>query len=154
VKHLVQLPGVSKRVEVTEPGALSGMRVEVDGEALPRKGWLRPVYAVPTDGGGSMDVEVRFDAFRGGLQLKGPEFSVRAGEPIPTALAVLAFLPFALAGVGGAIGGAMGAIGWLANRQVAAQRWPLPARIVLMLAITVVAALAWLVAATAIATLL
>ena len=29
MKHLVQLPGVSKRVEVTEPGALSGMRVEV-----------------------------------------------------------------------------------------------------------------------------
>lgn len=148
MKYAVTIPGVSRRVEVTEPGALSSLRVEVDGQTLSRKGWLRPVYAIPTDGGATIDVEVRLDALRGGVQLIGPEFSVRAGQPIPLALGVMAFLPFLLAGVGGAVGGAVGAVGWMVNRKVAAQPWPVPARALLMLAISGVATLLWLVLAS------
>lgn len=141
--HRVALPTLNRTLTVTEPGPLSALKVEVDGQPLERKGWLRPIYTVPTGEGTSVDIEVRWDAFRGGLQVKGPEIDVRAGVPIPTPLAVLAFLPFALAGIGGAVGGALGAIGWVVNRTIAGLPWPLPARVVLMLGVTIVAALAW-----------
>jgi hypothetical protein len=147
VVHSVPLPTLGRTLTVTEPGPLSSLKVEIDGRALERKGWLRPVYAVPTGEGASVDVEVRWDALRGGIEVRGPEILAHAGAPIPTALAVLAFLPFGLAMVGGAMGGAIGAIGWVVNRSVAALRWPLPARLVLMLGVTVVDVLAWAVLA-------
>ena len=151
--HRVTLPTLNRTLTITEPGPLSALRVEVDGQRLERKGWLAPVYAVPTGEGMSVDVEVRWDAFRGGIEVRGPEILAHAGTKIPTALAVLAFLPFGLALVGGAIGGALGAIGWVVNRGIASMPWPLPARASLMLGVTVVTVLGWAVLAMALGAL-
>jgi hypothetical protein len=146
-RHSVPLPALNRTLVVTEPGPLSALRVEVDGVELQRKGWLRPVYTVPTGPDTSVDVEVRWDALRGGIEVRGPELSVHAGAKLPWALALMAMLPFGLAAVGGAVGGAVGALAWLINRQIASLRWPPPARVVLMLGVTLVAALGWAVLA-------
>lgn len=147
-RFVVEVPNAAGKVEVVEAGLLSGMKVELDGRAISRSGLFSPRYPIPTIDGAAFDLEVRADPMRGDFAVKGPGLDTRVGRPIPLALGLLAFLPFSLVAVGGAIGGLMGGLGWAANRQIARAELALPIRIALMLGVTIGAAAAWLALGT------
>lgn len=146
-RHVVDVPNARGRVELVEPGLFAGIRIELDGQPVTREGLFSPRYPIPTNDGGTFALEVRADPFRGGFTVKGPGLDGRVGDPIPLALGILAFLPFALVAVGGAIGGLMGGLGWAVNQQIARSDLPLPIRVALMLGVTLAAGAAWLVLA-------
>lgn len=153
-RHVVEVPDAAGRVEVIEPGMWSGVAVEVDGRAMPKAGMFSRSYPIPTRSGGTFDLEVIPDTFRGGVHVKGAGLDARLGEPIPTWLAILAFVPFGLVGVGGAIGGLFGGLGWALNRQIALSSIATPLRALAMLAVTGGAFVAWFVVAGGLALLL
>lgn len=146
-RHVVEVPDARGRVEVVEPGMWTGVAVEVDGQAVRKAGMFSRSYPIPTRSGGTFELEVIPDTFRGGIHVKGAGLDARFGEPIATWLAALAFLPFALVTVGGAIGGLFGGLGWAVNRQIALSSMPMPLRALAMLAVTGGAFLAWVVVA-------
>lgn len=146
-RHVIEVPDAAGRVEVVEPGTFSGVVVEVDGRAVPKAGMFSRSYPIPTRSGGTFDLEVMPDTFRGGVRVKGQGIDAQLGEQIPMWLAVLAFLPFGLVAVGGAIGGLLGGLGWAVNRQIALQSFPMPLRALAMLAVSGAVFVGWLVVA-------
>lgn len=148
-RHVVEVPNARGRVEVVEPGVFQGMRVELDGQPLAKKSLFSRIYAVPTSDGGTFDLDVAPDPFRGGFVVKGPGLDARLGDVVPLWLGILAFVPFSLVAVGGAIGGLCGGLGWGVNQFIARQDLPAPVRALLMLLVTGAAGIVWLVLATA-----
>lgn len=154
-RHVIEIPDAAGRVEVVEPGTWTGVVVEVDGRAIPKAGMFSRKYPIPTRNGRTFELEVTPDTFRGGVHVTGAGLDERLGEPIATWLAILAFLPFVLVPIGGALGGLTGGLGWGINRQIATtQSLPLPVRALLMLGVTFGAFVGWLVLAGAFALLL
>lgn len=145
-RHVVEVPGATGRVEVVEAGIFSGVEVLVDGQRVRRKGLMSPLRPIPTSNG-PVDLDVRADPLRGGLVVKGGGLDLRLGETYPMALGILAFLPFVLVGVGGAIGGAMGGVGWAINLMIARSTLPMPVRAAAMIGVTFAAAAVWFVLA-------
>lgn len=141
--HVVEIPNAAGRVEVIEPGMLSGLVVKVDGRPLAKSSFFSTTYPVPLQSGGTAEMKVVLDTLRGGFRVESEGFVQSYGEKIPALLAALAFLPFALVAVGGALGGGIGGLGWGANRLIAAQAWPLPVRAVAMLGVTVASFVVW-----------
>ncbi len=147
--HHVDLPNAAGKLEVQEPGALSGMQVTLDGRPLSRPGLFAKTYPVPARDGGVIEVAVTPDTFRGGVRVQAPGYDASFGEKIPILLAALAFLPFALVAVGGALGGLLGGLGWGVNRAISVQAFPMPLRALAMLVVSGGVFVLWLVVASA-----
>ena len=147
--HIVEIPNAAGRVEVTEPGMLSGLVVKVDGKPLAKSSFFSTTYPVPLQGGGTVETKVIPDTLRGGFRVESGGLVQSYGEKIPALRAALAFLPFALVAVGGALGGGIGGLGWGANRLIAAQAWPLPVRALAMIGVTLASFALWFVVAAA-----
>ena len=114
-QELVTIPGVSRRVTITQPGMWSGRQVLVDGQPAKKGGWGK--WIVPQDDGG--EVVVRVGEGVTGLFLVVGKETFPVGPRVPVWLGVLVMLPIGLVAIGGILGGALGGLGWFVNRQIA-----------------------------------
>ncbi len=74
----------------------------------------------------------------------------RTGPQVPVALRILALVPIGLIGLGGLVGGLIGALGVFANLAVARRSMPAIVKALLMLAVLAVTVVVWLIVALAI----
>jgi hypothetical protein len=74
----------------------------------------------------------------------------RTGGPVPLAVRILTLLPMLLVGIGGALGGIVGALGFVANSTVARTRIPSVVKALIMVGVSIVAYVVWLVLAVAV----
>jgi hypothetical protein len=146
----------------TEPIAIDGVAgpVVVSTNAL----WGTPVvmvgyqtasrigkreYALPSSFGGTVHATLRsrFADPYPTVEVNGVRH--RTGPKMPVVLQVIALLPIALVGIGGLIGGLIGALGVMANVAVARTRISSAGKAFIMIGIGVVAVAVFLVIATA-----
>lgn len=140
--HEVRVPGVRGVVTVQQQSVWTGAKLFLDGREMKRS-WGK--YALPCETGGS--VTARLQDMGTGLVLRVGDQKIPVGPQISGALAVLAFLPFVCAGLGGAIGGAFGGLGWAANRAIAHSKLSAPIKALAMIGVVVLAFLATLLVA-------
>lgn len=134
---------------VLESGFFAGnYTVTVAGQQAARIG--RGRYALPTAAGGSVPAVIRggfLDTYPT-LEINGVKH--RTGPAAPLALRILALLPLALIGVGGMVGGLIGALGMMANMAVGRLQIHAALRALLMIGVLGVAFGTWAVVAGAI----
>jgi len=73
----------------------------------------------------------------------------RTGPAVPVLLRILALVPIFLIGVGGALGGVIGAVGVALNMAIARLVLPSAVKALLMAGVLIVAAVTWYAAARA-----
>jgi hypothetical protein len=122
--------------------------VTVAGQAVPRVG--KRQYALPAaNGRGTVNATLRSRLADPYPTVEAYGLRYRTGPKMPDVLQVLALLPIALVGIGGAIGGLTGGLGVAANLAIARTRIPSPGKALIMIGIGVVAVLVYLVIAAA-----
>lgn len=121
--------------------------VTVGGHTVPRTG--KRQYALPAVGGGTVQATLRSRFGDPYPTVEANGIRHRTGPKVPVALQVLTLLPIVLVGIGGAVGGLIGALGVIANLAVARTRIPPAGKALIMIGIGVVAALVYLVIAAA-----
>ncbi len=134
---------------VLAAGALSSRySVTVGGVEAKRTGRFR--YALPTAAGGTVEATVRnrFADTYPTVEINGVKHLT--GPPLPLALRILALIPFALIGFGGALGGLVGGLGVVANLAIARQSIATGVKALSMVGVLLVTAVVWLLAATAV----
>jgi hypothetical protein len=139
------IPGLAGPVVVDLNSFTGRTAVTVNGQPVPRIG--RRVYALPAAGGGTVNAEVRpgvLDPFPS-LQINGVKH--RTGPQIPIALRILTFVPILLVGVGGLVGGLIGALGMIGNLAIARLSLPSVVKALLMLVVLGVAVVVWVIVA-------
>jgi hypothetical protein len=122
--------------------------ITVGGQPATRVG--RGRYTFPATGGTVVQAAVRggFLAPYPSLVIDGVTY--QTGPQVPLILRVLATLPIALVGVGGAVGGVIGAAAVIANMTVLRSRTlPLPLRALIVAATATAAVASWLAIAHA-----
>ena len=143
------IPGLAGPVVVDVNNFTGRTAVTVDGQPVPQIG--RRVYALPAAGGGTVNAEVRpgvFDLYPS-LRINGVKH--RTGPQVPIALRILAFVPILLVGVGGLLGGLIGALGVIGNLTIARLSLPAVVKVLLMLVVLAVAVVWVIVAGTILA---
>ena len=143
------IDGVAGPVVVsTHPlwGSLSG--VTVGGMPVARAG--KRQYTFPALPGGTVPATVRtgFGDPYPTVEINGVRH--RTGPQVPVILKILILLPIALVAFGGALGGAIGVVGAMANQAAARTQLPPVVRALMMIGITGVALVIWLAIALAI----
>ena len=146
----IRLPGTDGPDIVIERGAFSKPRVRVDGKDVPRSAGSKDTYAVVTADGTPRSISLKSD--HNGLRViadDGSQFAL--DPPRPLWETALAFLPIGLVAVGGLIGGGVGGAAAAGNIAISRSGIRTPIRIAAMLALSGVAAVAWLVLALTLA---
>ena len=119
----------------------------VGGQPATRTG--RRTYHLPTTGGGTVEAFVRptfFDVYPS-VRIGG--VSHRLGPPTPVWLRVVMLLPIVLL-AGGGLGILLGLVAVLVNATILRASVSAAAKVLLMIGVLVLAAVAWLAAAAAI----
>jgi hypothetical protein len=130
----VEIPHVRGELILRYSGPWKGTQLMLDGAPLKPK-WGK--FLLPIDDGGTVKAQMNaFDLRAIVPTLKVGETVYRVGPQIPAALGAYAYLPILLLFVGGALGGALGALGAGLNRAVTQMAWPLPVRVLVMTLVT------------------
>ncbi len=132
----VEIPGVVGRVTLTRPGAFSGSELRVDGHPAP-KGDKRGTFELPAEGGRKKIARLRQHISWVLPAVEVDDVKHEVGPKIPFGLMLLACIPFALGGVGGMIGGAMGGAAFAINMGIARSTLPVVSQALAMVAVTV-----------------
>lgn len=137
----VAVPSIAGSVSITEPSLWHGAKLLVDGAPAEKIRLGR--YRLKKLDGSAAEAQLRanFGQYLPTLIVEGVSYDV--GPKLSKALLALAFLPFCLVFVGGALGGLCGAIGWGFNNQLARTSMPTTVKVVVMLAVTAVAVVAF-----------
>jgi len=140
--------GLAGPVVVTTNSFTGRNTVTVGGQ--PAALIARRRYALPAANGRTVEgtVSARFFDPYPTLELNGVRH--RTGPEVPVALRILALVPIALAGLGGLVGGLIGALGMIVNVVVLRRQLPGYAKALLMVAVLVATVVVWLVVAGAI----
>lgn len=144
----ISIDGVAGPIVVTTNAFWGRAVVSVDGVPAPRTGKRR--YTLPGAAGGAIEATLR-SAFADPyptVEVNGVQH--RTGPSIPVVLRVLAPLPILLVAVGGALGGLIGALGFVANLAVARTRASSVVKGLIMVGVGVVAYVVWLAIAVAV----
>jgi hypothetical protein len=141
----LSIPGIQGRVTVSPPGLFRGAEVRVDGAPAKRKGWGK--LLLPRADGSLAEARLvdHFTRTVPSLQIGSEKHE--AGEAIPPLQVVFALLPFVLLVIGGAIGGACGAVAFVVNQGVIRSQKAPALKLMLMLGSTLVAAAVYFVLA-------
>lgn len=145
----MKIPGLAGPVVVESPFFANRYTITAGGSPATRIG--RNLYAVPAAAGGTVETTVSggfFDAYPT-LTVNGVKH--RTGPPVPMVLRVLAVVPILLLAVGGALGGLLGALGWMVNMAILRLKLSVGVKALLVVAILAAAAGAWYVVASAVA---
>ena len=144
----ISIDGVAGPIVVTTNALWGRPAVTVGAVPAPRTG--KRQYALPAVTGGTVEATVR-SAFADPypiVEVNGVQH--RTGPSVPGALRVLAPLPILLIAVGGALGGLIGALGFVANLAVARTRTSSVVKALIMVGVSVIAYFVWLVIAVAV----
>jgi hypothetical protein len=144
----LSIPGLASPVVVESSFLTSRYTITAAGQPAMRIG--RKTYAVPASGPGTVETTISggfFDAYPT-LEVNGVKH--RTGPQVPMILRILAPVPILLLTVGGALGGLIGALGWMLNIAVLRTALASAVKALLMLVILAAAAVAWYVVASAI----
>jgi hypothetical protein len=144
----ISINGVAGPVVVTTNAFWGRPVVTVGGVPAPRTGGRR--YALPATAGGAIEATVRSTVADPYPTVEVNGVPHRTGPSVPLALRALALLPILLVAVGGALGGLVGALGFVANSAVARTRIPSLAKALIMVGVSVIAYFVWLVLAIAV----
>ncbi len=144
----IRIVGVAGPVVVSTNGFWGRPSVTVGGLPATRTG--KRSFALPTRDGRTIEATIR-----SGLGDPYPTLDVSGerhptGPKLPATLRVLAFLPFVMIYVGGAIGGGIGGLGFVANLAVGRTRLPSAAKALIMIGVGVAVFIVWLAIAAAI----
>lgn len=131
VLDAVDIPGVAGQVQLERAGMFSGARLLVAGQPATKKGLTK--YLLP--GTNTETIEARLKESLRGAEVIVEGKSYPLGPRIPLGLGILVFAPLGLIGVGGALGGAIGAAGMVLNRSIASSKRSVGARAALMLGV-------------------
>lgn len=143
-----ELPGTPPRPARLESGMLGGFKLFVEGKEVKRATTEGKPFLVPKVGtSGTTRVEVK----TGGLDFI-PKVAVDGkplllAPPLPGWQQGVALLPFALVFVGGAIGGALGAVAAMTNIQIFHKKTDLGFKLVMSTVVTVAAVLLYAILA-------
>ena len=149
----IRLPGTDGPDIVIERGAFSTPRVRIAGSEVPRDPARKDSFSVVAADGTTRSFTLK--STRNGLVVVADDGSqITLDPPRPLWETVLAFLPVGLVAVGGLIGGAFGGAAAAGNIAISRSDLRAPVRIAAMIAVTVLAVLAWFVLASTIATTL
>lgn len=143
----ISIDGVAGPIVVTTNAFRARPVVTVSGVPAPRTGGHQ--YALPAAGGGAVEATVR-SAFADPyptVEVNGVRH--RTGPSVPAALRVLTLLPILLmVAVGGALGGLIGALGFVVNvGAVTRIRTPTAVKALIMVGVSAVAFVLWLAVA-------
>ncbi|MEV0807212.1 hypothetical protein [Micromonospora sp. NPDC050200] len=144
----ISIDGVAGPIVVTTNAFWGRTAVTVGGVPAPRTG--KRQYALSAVAGGAVEATVR-SAFADPyptVEVNGVQH--RTGPSVPVVLRVLAPLPILLVAVGGALGGLIGALGFVANLADARTRTPSVVKALIMVGVSVVAYVVWLAIAVAV----
>lgn len=143
MRHAFRLPGPGSPEVVVENSQLTGLKVFADGERLPRlRQRGRPTWQVTMADGTAH--RLGFSGTMIGLRaIVDGKLTIELERRLAPWELILAVLPIGLLGIGGALGGAAGAIGVVVNLSVARRPWPAVLRVVASLAVLAAAAVAW-----------
>lgn len=143
MRHSFRLPEPGSPEVVVENSQLIGLKVFADGERLPRlRQRGRPTWQVTMADGTTH--RLGFSGTMTGLRaIVDDERVIELERRLAPWELILAVLPIGLVGIGGAIGGAAGAIGVVVNLSVARRPWPVALRVVASLGVLAAAAVAW-----------
>jgi len=145
-EHEVRVPGIVGRLTVSEPGIVRGSRLLIDGTPAKKASWAK--YELTRTDGSSAQARLlpSLGQFLPTLEVDGTKYPI--GPKIPAGYVAIAFLPLVLIFVGGALGGAVGATGWVLNHRVARSGLSGPLKVLVMIAITGTAAGVFMVLAS------
>lgn len=143
----ISIDGVAGPIVVTTNAFRARPVVTVSGVPAPRTGGHQ--YALPAADGGAVEATVR-SAFADPyptVEVNGVRH--RTGPSVPAALRVLTLLPILLmVAVGGALGGLIGALGFVVNvGAVTRIRTPTAVKALIMVGVSAVAFVLWLAVA-------
>jgi membrane associated rhomboid family serine protease len=143
----ISIDGVAGPVVVTTNAFWGHPAISVGGVPAPRTGKR---YALPAVAGGAVEATLRtaFTDPYPTIEVGGVRH--RTGPSVPVVLQVLTVLPIALAAVGGAVGGLIGALALIGNWAIVRVQIPSVVKALIMLGTAVVAFVVWLVVAAAI----
>ncbi|MHB8892070.1 MAG: septum formation family protein [Candidatus Limnocylindrales bacterium] len=136
------VPGTSDPDITIRRSALGGVTVLAGAVKLRSRSRLTPTYAVPMPDGSTRILRIAGQWT--GLKAVVDGVETRLEAPIPAWAVALTILPLGLVIVGGLIGGLAGGAAAVANTWVVRRPWPTAARLVAMLVVPAVAAVAWL----------
>jgi hypothetical protein len=111
----------------------------------------RHTFLLPTANGGTVEGRLRTNVLDPHPRIDIAGVTHRTGPPVPVLLRVLALFPLALVAVGGLVGGAVGAAGFIGNLGISRGSQPTGVKALLMVVVLVVAVTAWVIVAAAIA---
>lgn len=149
-RQVLDHPGFRKRrLEAEAGGPGLGLKVFVDGALIkPERG----VWKIVDDAGATLEAKATSPGFSLSTTLTVGKASFTLRAPLDGPEYVLAGLPLALIAVGGAIGGALGAVAAGLNVRLLSSSLPSPVRYLGTIATTILAVVLWMAAVTAIQT--
>ena len=137
--HSFRLPDPGSPEIVVDQSQITGLRVSVGGERLPRlRERGRPAWQIPMADGTTR--RVVFAGQMTGLQAiveDGP--TIQLERRLRTWELIVAVLPFGLLGLTGIVGGLLGLVAVVANLRILRLPWPIAVRIAATLGTFVVA---------------
>jgi hypothetical protein len=137
----ITIEGVAGPVVVTTPTFLGQPAITVGGQPAPRVG--RRQYTLPATVGGTVDATLRtgFADPYPSVEINGVRH--RTGPKVPVGLRVLALLPILLVGIGGLIGGLVGALGVVVKLVIARAPISSAVKTLIMIGVGALACLVW-----------
>ncbi len=139
--HPTVIPDLDGPV-VVEQNLWSGKpRLFVGGVEVPSTG--RRSFSVRTREGSSVDITVKSTLVRPFPTIQIGDRNFETGPALPVWLVILMLLPLALLVIGGALGGAIGALGVVVNTIIARSAWGVVAKSLTMFGVFAVALGLW-----------
>lgn len=136
---------------VVRMSTLGGAKIFLNDQPAPR-GPKRGTFALPKTDGTQATAKLlpAFNRIVPCVDVDGIKHEL--GPKVNTGLLILSMIPFGLVGVGGALGGLCGGVGWGINQAVLRTSQPTIAKVLIMLGVTIVASALWFVLAMSLRT--
>lgn len=146
----ISVDGVAGPVEVTTNAFWGRPVVTVAGQPAPYIG--KRQYSLPGADGSAVRVTLRsgFADPYPTVEVNGRQY--RTGPQVPVGLRVLTLLPILMVGIGGALGGLIGALAVVANLSAARTQNSSAVKALIMIGVAVIAVLVYFVIASAVLT--
>ena len=138
----IRLPGPDGPEITIDKPSFGRPRVSVGGQAIDRVAGTKADYAIPMPDGPSRTIRLS-GGLRGTTLTDADGSSIALDRQLHTWELALAFVPFVLIIIGGLIGGLFGGMASGVNIVIARSHFPTAARVGGMVAVTLIAAVAW-----------
>jgi hypothetical protein len=144
----LSIPGIAGPVAVKTNWFTGRSTVTVGGREVPSSG--RGLFALPTTGGQTTEARVKAQMLDPYATVEVGGTAYRTGPAVPMGLRILGLLPILLIGIGGLLGGLIGALGVVANFWILREVRSTGLKVLAMFGVLAVTFIVWLTIATAV----